>query len=64
MEVVVEPDTVSDHIRVFLDDPQWPNYIQDPHLKQIKRQTSLKERKEKIMPVLYTGMNASPLALY
>jgi hypothetical protein len=34
MEVVVEPDTVSDHIRVFLDDPQWPNYIQDPHLSK------------------------------
>ena len=41
MDAVVEPDTVSDHLRVFLDDPQWPNYIQDPNLKQIKRQTSL-----------------------
>jgi hypothetical protein len=42
MEVVVEPNTVSDHIKAILDDPQWPKYIKDPHLKQIKRRTSLK----------------------
>ena len=40
MEVVLEPNTVSDRIKVYLDDPQWPKHIKDPHLKQIKRQTS------------------------
>ena len=40
MEVVPEPNTMSDHIKAFLDDPQWPEHIQDPQLKQIKRQTS------------------------
>ena len=40
MEVVMEPNTMSDRIKVFLDDPQWPKHIKDPSLKQIKRQTS------------------------
>ena len=40
MEVVLEPNTVSDHIKVFRDDPQWPGHIKDPQLKQMKRQTS------------------------
>jgi hypothetical protein len=26
---------------VFLDDPQWPEHIENPQLKQIKKQTSL-----------------------
>ena len=34
MEVVLEPNTVSDAIKVFLDDPQWPEHIKDPQLKQ------------------------------
>ena len=34
MEVVPEPNTVSDHIKVFLDDPQWPKYIQDSQVNQ------------------------------
>ena len=37
MEVVREPNTVSDRIKVFLNDPQWPEHIKDPQLKQIKR---------------------------
>ena len=41
MEVVPEPNTVSDHIKSFLDDPQWPKHIKN-QLKQIKRRTSLK----------------------
>ena len=41
MEVVPMPNTVSDRIKVFLDDPQWPKHIKDPQLKQIKWQTSL-----------------------
>ena len=40
MEVVPEPNTVSDHIKVFLDNPQWPEHIKDPQLKKIKRRIS------------------------
>ena len=32
MEVVPEPNTVSDHIKTFLGDPQWPKYIKDSQL--------------------------------
>ena len=42
MKVVPEPNIVSDHMKAFLNDPQWPKHIKDPSLKQIKRQTSLK----------------------
>ena len=41
MEVVPEPNTASDHIKTFLDDPQWLEHMKNPQLKQIKRQTSL-----------------------
>ena len=41
MEVVPEPNTMSDRIKAFLDDLQWPEHIKDPQLKQIKRRTSL-----------------------
>ena len=41
MEIVLEPNIVSDRIKTFLDDPQWPEHIKDPQLKQIKRRTSL-----------------------
>lgn len=41
IEVVVEPSTMSDCRKVFLDDPQWLKHIKDPHLKQIRRRTSL-----------------------
>ena len=37
MEVVLKSNTVSDCIKAFLDDPQWPKHIKDPQLKQIKR---------------------------
>jgi hypothetical protein len=40
MEVVPELNTMSDCIKAFLNDPQWPEHIKDPQLKQIKRQTS------------------------
>jgi hypothetical protein len=30
MEVIPEPNTVSDHIKVFLVDPRWPEHIKDP----------------------------------
>ena len=33
MEVVWEPVTVSDHIKPFLDDSQWPEHIRNPRLK-------------------------------
>ena len=36
-EVVQEPNNVTNHIKVSLDDPQWHEYIKDPQLKQIKR---------------------------
>ena len=39
-KVVAEPNTMSDCIKAFLDDPQWPEHIEDPELKQIKRQIS------------------------
>jgi hypothetical protein len=29
MKVVLEPSTMSDRITVFLDDPQWPEHIED-----------------------------------
>ena len=41
MNVVMEPNTVSDRIKTFLDDPRWPEHIKDPRLKQIKSRTSL-----------------------
>ena len=41
MEVVSQPNIVSDRVKAFLDDLQWPEHIKDPQLKQIKRQTSL-----------------------
>ena len=41
MEVVPEPNSVSGSIKAFLDDPQWPEHIKDPQLRQIKRQFSL-----------------------
>ena len=40
MEVVEEPNNVSDCIKVYLDDPQWAEHIKDPQQKKIKRQTS------------------------
>ena len=40
VEVVSEPNTASDRIKVFLDDPMWPEHIKDPRLKQIKRRIS------------------------
>ena len=40
MEVILEPNNVSDCIKAFLDDPQWPEHIKGPQLKQIKKQTS------------------------
>ena len=36
MEVVPKPNTMSDDIKVFLDDLQWPELIKDSQLKQIK----------------------------
>ena len=36
MEVVPKPNTMSDDIKVFLDDLQWPKLIKHPQLKQIK----------------------------
>ena len=30
MEVVSESNIVSDRIKAFLDDPQWPEHIKDP----------------------------------
>ena len=41
MEVVPKPNIASDRIKAFINDPQWPEHIKDPQLKQIKRQTSL-----------------------
>ena len=29
MEVVLEPNIVSDHIKAFLDNPQWPEHIEE-----------------------------------
>jgi hypothetical protein len=40
MEVVPEPNTLSDRLKAFLDEPQWPKHIKDPQLKQMKIQTS------------------------
>ena len=40
IEVVPEPGTLSDRIKTFLDDPQWPEHIKNPQLEQIKRKTS------------------------
>ena len=39
MEVVLEPNIVSDRIKAFLDS-QWPEHIKDPSLKEINIQTS------------------------
>ena len=30
MEVVMKPNTLSDRIKAYLDDPQWPEYIKNP----------------------------------
>ena len=40
MEVVLEPNIVSDCIKAFFGDLQWLEHIQNPQLKQIKRRTS------------------------
>ena len=40
MKVLLELRTMSDHIKAFLGDSQWPKHIKDPQLKQIKRRTS------------------------
>ena len=37
MEVVPEPNIMSDRIKAFVDDPQWPEHFKDPPLKQIRR---------------------------
>jgi hypothetical protein len=37
MEVILEPNTVSDRIKAFLDDPERAKHIKDSQLKQIKR---------------------------
>jgi hypothetical protein len=36
MEVVPKPIIGSDHIKAFLDNPQWPKHIRDPQLQQIQ----------------------------
>ena len=41
MEVVLEPNIVSGHIKALLDDRQWPKHIKNPQRKQIKMRTSL-----------------------
>ena len=40
MDVVPEPNIVSDLIKALLDDPRWPKHIKDPQLEQINKQTS------------------------
>ena len=40
MEVNLEPNIVSECIKMFLDDLQQSEHIKDPQLKQIKMQTS------------------------
>ena len=30
MEVIPEPNIVSDHIKAILDDPLWHEHIEDP----------------------------------
>ena len=40
MEVVSEPNTVSDCIKTFFDDPQWLEDIEHPQSKHTKRRTS------------------------
>ena len=45
MEDVPKPITMSDRIKAFLDDSQWPEHIKEPQVKQIKRRTSLNIQK-------------------
>ena len=40
MEIVSEPNTMNDCIKVFLDDPHWPEHIKGPQYKQVKRRSS------------------------
>lgn len=40
MEIVPEPNMMSDRVKVFLDHPRWPEHIKDAPLKQIKSRTS------------------------
>ena len=35
MEVVPVPNTMSDCMKTFLDDLEWPEDIEDPQLKQV-----------------------------
>ena len=35
MELVPEPNIVSNCKKTFLDDPQWPKHIEDPQLWMI-----------------------------
>jgi hypothetical protein len=39
-KVVMESNTMSDRIKAFLDDFQWPEHMKDHQLKQIRRRMS------------------------
>ena len=39
-EVVTEPNYMSDRMKAYLDDPQWPKHSKDLLHKKIKRRTS------------------------
>ena len=40
MEIVTQPNNVSDRIKAYLDDPQWLEHIKDPRKEKIKWQSS------------------------
>ena len=49
MKVVPEPNIMSDCIKAFLGDPQWPEYIKNPQLKD-KSKLKLRKTKNKHEP--------------
>jgi hypothetical protein len=43
MEVIREPNTVSDHIKTFLDDHEWPEHVKDPQLTEANQEANFFE---------------------
>ena len=41
MEVVPEPNIVSGRVKVYYDDPQWPEHIKNSQLKRSKSRGEL-----------------------
>ena len=48
MQVVPEPNTASDCIKVFFEDPQWPKHMKDPQLIKANQEANFFENITKV----------------